>query len=42
MEALLTASGFQHIDCDGLLVSHPKADDYGLLNKRMLVTACKP
>ena len=42
LEALLTESGFQQIDCGGLLVSHPKADDYGLLNKRMLVTAYKP
>lgn len=42
MEALLTESGFQQIDSGGLLVSHPKADDYGLLNKRMLVTALKP
>jgi D-alanine-D-alanine ligase len=42
MEALLTECGFQQIDCGGLLVSHPKADDYGLLNKRMLVTAFKP
>jgi D-alanine-D-alanine ligase len=42
MEALLTECGFQHLDCGGLLVSHPKADDYGLLNKRMLVTAFKP
>lgn len=42
MEALLTESGFQHIDCGGILVSHPTADDYGLLNKRMLVTAYKP
>jgi D-alanine-D-alanine ligase len=42
LEALLTESGFQQIDCGGLLVSHPKADDYGLLNKRMVVTAHKP
>ena len=42
MEALLTECGFEQIDCGGLLVSHPKADDYGLLNKRMLVTALKP
>jgi hypothetical protein len=42
LEALLTASGFQQIDCGGLLVSNPTANDYGLLNKRMLVTACKP
>jgi D-alanine-D-alanine ligase len=42
MEGLLTDSGFRQIDCGGLLVSHPKADDYGLLNKRMLVTARKP
>ena len=42
LEGLLTESGFQQIDCGGLLVSHPKADDYGLLNKRMLVTAFKP
>ena len=42
MEALLAGCGFQQIDCGGLLVSHPKADDYGLLNKRMLVTAFKP
>ena len=42
LEALLTESGFQQIDCGGLLVSHPKADDYGLLSKRMVVTAHKP
>ena len=41
---LLYRQGYftQQIDCGGLLISHPTADDYGLLNKRMLVTAFKP
>jgi D-alanine-D-alanine ligase len=42
LEVLLVGSGFRQISCSGALVSHPKPDDYGLLSKRMLVTALKP
>lgn len=42
LELLLAKSGFHQINCGGTLVAHPKADDYGLLSKRMLVTAHKP
>ena len=42
LELLLAESGFKEINCDGILVSQPKKDDYGLLSKRMLVTAYKP
>ncbi len=42
LEELLTDSGFHQINCAGTLVSHPRAGDYGLLSKRMLVTAHKP
>jgi D-alanine-D-alanine ligase len=42
LEVLLAGSGFKQISCAGTLVSHPKPDDYGLLSKRMLVTAQKP
>ena len=41
LEILLAHSGFHQINCEGILVSHPKAGDYGLLSKRLLVTACK-
>ena len=30
------------IDSAGTIVSHPKVGDYGLLGKRMVVTAFKP
>ncbi|MCG6916883.1 MAG: methyltransferase domain-containing protein [Deltaproteobacteria bacterium] len=42
LEVLLAHSGFKQISCGGTLISHPKPDDYGLLSKRMLVTAHKP
>jgi D-alanine-D-alanine ligase len=42
LEALLSDSGFQEIDRGATLVSQPKADDYGLLTQRMMVTAGKP
>ena len=42
LEALLVDSGFHQIDCGITMVSHPKVDDYGLLTKRMLVSAEKP
>ena len=42
LELLLADSGFYQISCSGAFVSHPKPDDYGLLSKRMLVTARKP
>jgi hypothetical protein len=42
LEALLVDSGFHQIDCGITMVSHPKVDDYGLLTKRMLVSAQKP
>jgi D-alanine-D-alanine ligase len=42
LEVLLRDSGFDQIGCAGKVVSHPKPGDYGLLSKRMLVTAGKP
>lgn len=42
LEDLLAGSGFHQINCAGTLVSQPRVDDYGLLSKRMLVTAHKP
>jgi hypothetical protein len=42
LEVLLAGSGFNQISCAGTLISHPKSGDYGLLSKRMLVTAHKP
>jgi D-alanine-D-alanine ligase len=42
LEKLLADSGFRKISCGSTLVSHPKAGDYGLLSKRILVTADKP
>ena len=42
LAVLLTDSGFNQISCAGKVVSHPKPEDYGLLGKRMLVTAEKP
>jgi len=42
LEALLADSGFHEINSAGTMVSHPKVDDYGLLGKRMVVTALKP
>jgi D-alanine-D-alanine ligase len=42
LEVLLTHSGFKEITSVGKLVSHPKPGDYGLLSKRMVVTAEKP
>jgi len=40
--ALLTDAGFHQINCGGTLVSQSEPGDYGLLGKRMLVTAQKP
>ncbi|UCG12989.1 MAG: methyltransferase domain-containing protein [Deltaproteobacteria bacterium] len=42
LETLLADSGFQRISFEGTLISHPTAKDYGLLTRRMLVTARKP
>jgi D-alanine-D-alanine ligase len=42
LEVLLADSGFIQISCSSTLVSHPRPGDYGLLSKRMLVTAEKP
>jgi D-alanine-D-alanine ligase len=42
LETLLKASGFKQIKCATTFSSHPRADDYGLLGKRMLITARKP
>jgi len=42
LEVLLVDSGFKQINCAGKLVSHPRPGDYGLLGKRMVVTAEKP
>jgi hypothetical protein len=42
LEVLLADSGFSEITCVGTLVSHPKPGDYGLLSKRLVVTAEKP
>jgi D-alanine-D-alanine ligase len=42
LAGLLADSGFNQIDCGGTLVSQPEEDDYGLLSKRMVVTARKP
>ena len=42
IEALLTGSGFHEVNCTGTLISHPRVGDYGLLGKRMVVTAQKP
>jgi D-alanine-D-alanine ligase len=42
LEVLLADSGFSEITCVGTLVSHPRPGDYGLLSKRMVVTAEKP
>jgi D-alanine-D-alanine ligase len=42
LEALLTDSGFGEIDGGTTLVSQAKAGDYGLLTRRMIVTASKP
>jgi D-alanine-D-alanine ligase len=42
LETLLTESGFQQITCGGSLVSQSKVGDYGLLSKRMVITAHKP
>ena len=41
LEVLLRDSGFAQISYAGKVVSHPKPEDYGLLSKRMLVTAEK-
>ncbi len=42
LEALLAESGFHRINSAGTMVSQPKVGDYGLLSKRMVVTAHKP
>ncbi len=42
LETLLADSGFHQINTKGGLVSQPEPGDYGLLGKRMLVTAHKP
>jgi len=42
LEMLLTGSGFDGINFGATLVSRPEPGDYGLLSKRMLVTARKP
>jgi len=42
LEELLADSGFKQITRAGKLVSHPRPGDYGLLDKRMVVTAEKP
>ena len=42
LETLLADSGFNQISCDGKMVSHSGPEDYGLLSKRMVVTAQKP
>jgi D-alanine-D-alanine ligase len=42
LEVLLADSGFEQINCGDTLVSHKEADDYGLLSKRMVVSAHKP
>jgi D-alanine-D-alanine ligase len=42
LETLLTDSGFILINTGGAMVSQSRAGDYGLLGKRMLVTAHKP
>ena len=42
LEVLLADSGFKEITSVGTLVSHPRPEDYGLLSKRMVVTAEKP
>jgi D-alanine-D-alanine ligase len=42
LEVLLAGSGFRQISCGDTLVSHAQPGDYGLLSKRMLVTAHKP
>jgi len=42
LEVLLADSGFNLITYAGKLVSHPRPADYGLLGKRMVVTAEKP
>jgi len=42
VRTLLTDAGFHQINCGGTLVSQSEPGDYGLLGKRMLVTAHKP
>jgi D-alanine-D-alanine ligase len=41
LEALLAESGFHKINAATTMVSQPKVGDYGLLSKRMVVTAHK-
>ncbi len=42
LETFLIESGFHQINCGGIMVSQPEPGDYGLLTKRMVVTAHKP